>query len=172
MRKLLLLVALVIPTFAWAQNRQVKAALAEATVSCEGDAVPRLGPDGKIALTCLPTSTGVLSWFRTGSQIDVGASYIVKHGAPSDSASQVTYLRCYTDTGTVDLNFDARAISTPGTPGADLHDEEIVADPDAVVVTSFGGDNTNAANEIWNMSISAISGAPTELVCAMTVERL
>ena len=171
MRKLLLLVALVIPTFAWAQNRHVKAALAEATVSCEGDAVPRLGPDGKLSVVCLPTSIAMLPFMIPNPE--VLATSKPQLPLPNFAAGTVTSLSCSCEgTGcTVNFNFDARAKSAPGAPGTDLHTEEMVADEDSVTDTSFAGDTTNAANEVWNLSISGVTNAPTLLRCYLNVER-
>jgi hypothetical protein len=178
MRKLLLLVALVIPTFAWAQNRHVKAALAEATVSCEGDAVPRLGPDGKIALICLPTSTGVLSWDMRGDDLAVSATVLAPRATPSLAAGTIVHLACaacvsLTDCSTAasaTINLDARAFSTQHTAGTDLHTSELTCDQDGFSTTTFAGDASNAANEVWNLSISAITDATILRVWA-TVER-
>ena len=154
-----------------AQVRDLKGRIIDdATSDCEAEKLLRLADAGLVPEACLPTSTVELPWFEVNPV--VAPSSVAKHFLPSKQAGRVTNVYCETDTGTVDLNFDSRAKGALGTPGTDLHTSEIVATSTGVTVTTFAGDDENAANQAWVLSISATSGSPTLLSCWMTVERL
>jgi hypothetical protein len=169
----LALILLTLPLTALvAQDREVKARVADdATSNCTGEKLLRLAVDGLVPLGCLPTSTVLLPF--TIPNPEVAATSKAQWPLPNFVAGTVTSLTCSCEgTGcTVDFNFDARAMSAPGTPGTDLHTSEFQADEDSVTVTSFAGDTANAANEVWNLSISAVANAPTLLRCYLNVER-
>jgi len=169
-RLVLLLLFLSLPSFP--QLSETRGNLKEARVDCPNDAVPRLGADGKLGLACLPTSSATLEFFIANPV--VGATSSVQKALPNFAAGTVTSVDCVCIAAgacTVSLNFDARAKTAPTTPGVNLHTSEIEADEDNTTVTSFAGQTTNAANQKWNMSISAVTGSPTLLQCYLNVER-
>lgn len=181
MRKTLLLLfafLLIVAVPADAQSRHINGYLLEASEDCPGDAVPRLGPDGKLGLSCLPTSTGVLEWFIRGDDLAVAATSMVQKGLPSLAAGTVVHVACAACVSATDcstaasatINLDARAFSTQHTAGTDLHTSELTCDQNGFSTTTFAGDAANAANEVWNLSISAITDA-TILRVWVTVER-
>lgn len=132
---------------------------------------PCFNDAGKIEDSALPVASGMMQWTIPDPAIDAQSEEL--HGLPKLAAGKISHLVCACE-GTVcsvSLNLDARAVSALSTPGTDLHTSEIVADEDGVTMTSFGGDDTNAFNEVWNLSISAVENAPTMLRCWVTVDK-
>lgn len=182
MRKLTLLVISILLLFfvpANAQQRELRGRVTDdASTSCEADKLQRAGGDGKLPLACLPTSTGVLEWFIRGNDLAVAATSMVQKGLPSFSAGTVVHLGCAACVSLSDcstaasatINLDARAFSTQHTAGTDLHTSEFTCDQNGLSTTTFAGDASNAANEVWNLSISAVTSA-TILRVWVTVER-
>lgn len=172
MRKLALLFLILALPLA-AQTRETRGTLREASTICTEGSVPRTGDDGKLALSCLPTTVTVLP-FAVANPV-VSADSAIQWPLPNFNAGTITSVDCAcrdtVGTCTVSVNFDARAKSAPLTPGTDLHTSEIVADEDNTSVTSFAGETAIAANQKLNMSISAVTGTPTLLECYVMVER-
>lgn len=69
-------------------------------------------------------------------------------------------IACSTDTGTVSINFDERAVATPNTAGTNTLGSALVCDTDSQVTTSFS-DTTVAADVPHNLQVTATSGSPT-----------
>jgi hypothetical protein len=172
MKKLALFLIIILAPPLVAQDRELKARVADdATSNCTGEKLLRLAVDGLVPLGCLPISIVMLPF--TIPNPEVLATSKPQMPLPNFVAGTVRSLSCSCEgTGcTVNFNFDARAKSAPNTPGTDLHTSEMVADEDSVTVTSFAGDTTLAANEVLNLSISAVANAPTLLRCYVNVER-
>lgn len=146
------------------------------TLYVEG--VPCINESGEVNLGCLPTSTGVLEWFIRGDDLAVAATSMVQKSLPNFAAGTIVHLGCaacvsLTDCSTAasaTINLDARALSALHTAGTDAHTSELTCDQDGFTTTTFSGDPANAANEVWNLSISAVTDATVLRVWA-TVER-
>lgn len=140
-----------------------------AGAGCPSDGVLLAGSDG--LTTCIPTSLTNLPF--TIPDPVVAVSSFQRLALPNFTAATITSVDCVCEAAgacTVSLNFDSRAKTAPTTPGTDVHTSEIVADADNTTETSLAGDTTMAANEVLNLSISAVTGAPTKLVCYVNVE--
>jgi hypothetical protein len=69
-------------------------------------------------------------------------------------------IACSTDTGSVSINFDERAESTPNTAGTNTLASALVCDTDSQTTSSFS-DSVQAADVPINLQITATSGTPT-----------
>jgi len=70
----------------------------------------------------------------------------------------VRRFKCWTDTGTVDVNFDLRAESTPDTPGANLLPGDLTCanPPNAAQDVSV----PVAAGQLLNLQVNGAAGTP------------
>jgi hypothetical protein len=69
-------------------------------------------------------------------------------------------IACSTDAGTVSINLNERAESTPNTSGSDALSASLMCDTDSQTTTSFS-DSVQAADVPIALTITATSGAPT-----------
>lgn len=77
-----------------------------------------------------------------------------------DAAVTIDRIWCSTDAGTVTIQFDERAESTPNTGGTDVMSSALACDNDTQATTAFS--NAGIASQVpLSMDIDATSGAPT-----------
>lgn len=74
------------------------------------------------------------------------------------AATTIQRIACSTDTGTLSINFDARAEATPNTAGTDTLASPLACDTNSEVTTTFQS-ATVAANVPYNLQISG-AGTP------------
>lgn len=74
------------------------------------------------------------------------------------AATTIQRIACSTDTGTLSINFDARAEATPNTAGTDTLASALVCDTNSEVTTSFQSSSVSA-NVPYNLQISG-AGTP------------
>jgi hypothetical protein len=99
----------------------------------------------------------VLSWAVSAPSAPTGASF--QWLVPA--AAKVTRVDCSTDAGTVTIQLDERALSSPNSSGTDILANPLVCDADNQQTAAFA-DSELAAGALLSLDIDAIASSPTQ----------
>lgn len=116
---------------------------------------------GTLNSDAAPTCTGMTTTLSVDHNIDTPTTADTnKLQSYFPSTATIVRIVCSTDTGTVSINFDERAETTPNTAGTNTLSSALVCDTDSQITTTFS-DSSIATRVPYNLQITATSGTPT-----------